>query len=135
MSLAEKQKQLIEDLNLLPDPQERLSALVQRGARHHLPDEVKTPELRIPGCVSGVWVHVEPAAEGHLRFTCDADSPLVKGLAACLCDLYSDSTAAEITTVEPELWQACALHKALSPTRLNGLTALRQRIVQLSHSL
>jgi cysteine desulfuration protein SufE len=57
---------------------------------------------------------------------------MVKGLAALLCDLYSHADPAEITTEEPRVWQACQLHKMLSPTRLNGLGALRERIKQLA---
>jgi len=57
---------------------------------------------------------------------------MVKGLAALLCDLYSGATAAEVVEVEPEVWQACGLHKMLSPTRLNGLAALRARIRQFA---
>lgn len=131
VTLSDKQDALIEDLNFLPDPQERLAEIVRRGARHSLPEAVKTPEARVPGCVSGVWV--ERVEDGGLPvFQCDADSPMVKGLAALLCDLYSHADPAEITAEEPRVWQACQLHKMLSPTRLNGLGALRERIKQLA---
>ena len=131
MTLSDKQDALIEDLNFLPDPQERLAEIVRRGARHSLPEAVKTPEARVPGCVSGVWV--ESVKDGGFPvFRCDADSPMVKGLAALLCDLYSGGTPAEILCEEPRLWEACGLHKLLSPTRLNGLGALRERIKQLA---
>ena len=59
---------------------------------------------------------------------------MVKGLAALLCDLYSGATPAEITTMEPTVWQDTGLYKALSPTRLNGLAALRRRIIELCSS-
>jgi cysteine desulfuration protein SufE len=135
MSLSAKQDALIEDLNFLPDPQERLAEIVRRGTRHSLPDAVKTPDRRIPGCVSGVWVEksIDPTSSLPV-FLCDADSPMVKGLAALLCDLYSHADPTEITTEEPRVWEACQLHNMLSPTRLNGLRALRGRIVQLAQS-
>jgi cysteine desulfuration protein SufE len=135
MSLSAKQDALIEDLNFLPDPQERLAEIVRRGTRHSLPDALKTPDRRIPGCVSGVWVEksIDPISSLP-AFLCDADSPMVKGLAALLCDLYSHADPTEITTEEPRVWEACQLHNMLSPTRLNGLRALRERIVQLAQS-
>jgi cysteine desulfuration protein SufE len=135
MSLSAKQDALIEDLNFLPDPQERLAELVRRGTRHSLPDALKTPDRRIPGCVSGVWVEksIDPTSSLPV-FLCDADSPMVKGLAALLCDLYSHADPSEITTEEPRVWAACHLDKMLTPTRLNGLRSLRERIIQLAEN-
>ena len=135
MSLTAKQDALIEDLNFLPDPQERLAELVRRGTRHALPDALKTPDRRIPGCVSGVWVEksIDPISSLP-DFQCDADSPMVKGLAALLCDLYSHADPSEITTEEPRVWAACHLDKMLTPTRLNGLRSLRERIIQLAEN-
>jgi cysteine desulfuration protein SufE len=135
MPLSAKQDALIEDLNFLPDPQERLAELVRRGTRHSLPDTLKTPDRRIPGCVSGVWVEksIDPTSSLPV-FLCDADSPMVKGLAALLCDLYSHADPSEITTEEPRVWAACHLDKMLTPTRLNGLRSLRERIIQLAEN-
>ena len=135
MSLSAKQDALIEDLNFLPDPQERLAELVRRGSRPSLPDTLKTPDRRIPGCVSGVWVEksIDPISSLPV-FLCDADSPMVKGLAALLCDLYSHADPTEITTEEPRVWAACHLDKMLTPTRLNGLRSLRERIIQLAEN-
>ena len=135
MSLSAKQDALIEDLNFLPDPQERLAELVRRGTHHSLPDALKTPDRRIPGCVSGVWVEksIDPISSLPV-FQCDADSPMVKGLAALLCDLYSHADPSEIITEEPRVWAACHLDKMLTPTRLNGLRSLRERIIQLAEN-
>ena len=59
---------------------------------------------------------------------------MVKGLAALLCDLYSHADPSEITTEEPRVWAACHLDKMLTPTRLNGLRSLRERIIQLAEN-
>ena len=127
MSLAEKQRQLIEDLNLIPDVQERLSALTTYAARMRLDPAYRVEENLVPGCVSRVWLHGEQR-HGLTRFDCEADSPMVKALAAVLCDLYSETTPAEVIEVEPEIWQQCQFTKMLSPTRLNGLANVRRLI-------
>lgn len=133
MSLEEKQRTLIEDLNLIPDPQERLSAIVSGAGRVKIADEHKMDANLVPGCVSRVWLHGE-MVEGRTQFRCDADSPIVKGLAALLCDLYSGAAPAEAATVEPKIWEACGFTKLLSPTRLNGLANVRRRIREMAQA-
>ena len=53
-------------------------------------------------------------------FSMDADSPLVKGLAALLCELYDGATAADIAAFASEIVPALGLDRQISPTRLHG---------------
>ncbi len=131
MSLSAKQTELIDDLNLIEDAHERLSALTSYVARTRLPEELKTDDLIVPGCVSRVWLHGE-LREGLTHFRCAADSPMVAGLIALLCDLYSAATPAEVARIEPEVWSRCGFTKLLTPTRLNGLAAVRARLKELA---
>ena len=133
MTLAEKQQTLIEDLNLIPDVQERLSALTAYAARMR-PDPAKQIDANlVPGCVSRVWLH-GTCIDGSTRFDCEADSPMVKALAAVLCDLYSGVSPQEAAEIEPEIWTGCQFSKMLSPTRLNGLASVRKRIREMAQS-
>jgi cysteine desulfuration protein SufE len=134
MTLVEKQNELIEDLNFISDPQERLSVVVSRGVKHHLESEHKSEGNLVRGCVSRVWV-IGWVEAGGFVFRCDAESPMVKGLAALLCDLYSGSRAEEVAVVEPLVWAGCGFDKMLSPTRLNGLAALRAKIQAIASAL
>jgi len=95
--VTERQRNLIDDLNLIENPQERLSILVDR-ARHlpPLPAETRSDKTLVPGCVSQVWLLCERDTAGRCYFRCDADSPLVKALVAFLCDYYNGCTPAEI---------------------------------------
>lgn len=127
MSLDEKQQSLIDDLNIIHDPHERLNAVVSRGNAMMLEDEHKIESNLVPGCVSRVWLHGE-LVDGRTRFICAADSPMVKGLAALLCELYTDADPSEVAVVEPRVWEACGFKKMLSPTRLNGLANMRGKI-------
>lgn len=131
MSLVEKQQALIDDLNIIDDPHERLNVVVSRGSAMKLDDAHKIDANLVPGCVSRVWLHGELVA-GRARFVCDADSPMVKGLAALLCELYSDSAPAEAAATEPQVWTGCGFTKMLSPTRLNGLMNVRNRIREMA---
>ncbi|MDZ4406091.1 SufE family protein [Prosthecobacter sp.] len=131
MTLAEKQQSLIDDLNIIHDPHERLNAVVSRGASMKLDAAHKIEANLVPGCVSRVWLHGE-LVDGRTRFVCDAESPMVKGLAALLCELYTDSDPQEVVTIDPKVWEGCGFTKMLSPTRLNGLANMRKLIREMA---
>jgi cysteine desulfuration protein SufE len=132
MSLDEKQQSLIDDLNIIHDPHERLNAIVSRGSAMKLDAVHKTEANLVPGCVSRVWLHGE-LVDGRTRFICAAESPMVQGLATLLCELYSGADPAEVAMVEPRVWQECGFTKMLSPTRLNGLANMRIKIRNLAN--
>ena len=134
MSLAEKQQQLIARLKVIEDSHERLAAIVARGKKWPVPpEELHTDAYRVQGCASRVWL-VGRIANARCHFQSNADSPLVKGLVALLCELYDGSTAAAILSVEPEIFGALGLDRQLSPTRLHGLSKVRQAIRAFAES-
>ncbi|MEY3775522.1 MAG: Cysteine desulfuration protein SufE [Verrucomicrobiota bacterium] len=119
---------LIEDHLLIENPQERLAAVVDRARRRPpLPADERTEAHRVPGCVSQVWL-IPELRDGCCHFRCDADGPLVKGLVAFLCDYFSGATPAEILADTTDPLAALDLLKNLSPTRQNGLAAVRRAI-------
>ncbi len=132
MTVAEKQTQLIADFAIIEDRQERLAAVVAHARRRPaLPADEKTDAHRVPGCVSSVWL-LGTIADGRLRLRYDADSPLVKGLVGLLVELYDGAPPAEVLATEPVILSALGLLQDLTPTRQNGLTAVRARIKSLA---
>ena len=129
MTVAEKQQELISDLQIIEDVQERLSAVVSRAARKGLSEEEKTEERLVKGCVSRVWLKAE-VQDGRCVFQSDADSPMVKGLVALLCEVYDGGLPEEVLATDCLLWEALGFHKLLSPTRVQGLAAVRARMVE-----
>ncbi len=128
VTLAEKQQQMIDDLLVIDDPQERLAFIVDRAkSRPPLPADARTEAHRVRGCVSAAWV-AGRWQDGRAHFAGDADSPLVRGLVVLLCDLYDDAAPDDILATEPALLEALGLHRTLSPTRLNGLRSVRAAI-------
>ena len=135
MTLAEKQTQLTDDLAIIEDPQERLAAVVDRAKRlPPLPAADRTEAARVRGCVSQVWLLGE-IRDGHCQFRCDADGPLVRGLVAFLCEFFNGATPAEITASDADPLEALGLMRNLSPTRHNGLAAVRTRIRELAATM
>lgn len=128
VSLAEKQSQLVADYSIIPDPQERLAAVVdQARQRPPLADTERTEANRVKGCVSLAWI-VGELRDGRCFFRSDADSPLVRGLLVLLCDFYSGAPPADVAATEPALLEELGLARNLSPTRLNGLRSVRAKI-------
>ena len=134
MSPADNQRQLVDDFTILPDVQERLSAAVTRAAVRKMADVLKTDDALVRGCSSRVWLAHEGDARS-VKFCAEADSPMVHGLVNLLVDVYSGCAARDIVQTEPELWQSLGFNKMLSPTRLNGLAAVRKRMVEIASSL
>lgn len=132
MTVSEKQTLLTEDFAIIEDRQERLAAVVDHARRRQpLPAAEKTDAHRVPGCVSAVWL-LGTVTDGHLHLRYDADSPLVKGLVALLVELYDDAPLAEVIATEPTILADLGLLQDLTPTRQNGLAAVRARIKSLA---
>jgi cysteine desulfuration protein SufE len=132
MSLVKKQQEMVQRYRMIEDPQERLTAIISRGGKKSvLSDAERSEANRVLGCQSAVWVVATREGE-QVRYRSEADSPLVKGLVALLCELYDGALATEIISVEPALWDELGLSRQLSPTRLNGLASVRARIRELA---
>lgn len=123
-----KETQIMERLSFLPDPQERLSALVARGAKATpLTMDEMVEENLVKGCVSQVWL-VKEVNDGVCHFRAGADSPLVLGLVVLICDLCDNTPAAELVNFTPSILQDLGIWRNLSPTRQRGLESIMQTI-------
>jgi cysteine desulfuration protein SufE len=128
MTVAEKQQALIDRYLLIPDPHERLSAVIARKpALAPLADSERIDANRVRGCMSRVWLGFS-LEKGRCRLRVGADSPMVRGLVSLLCELYDSGAPEEVASVEPRIFDALGISKNLTPTRLNGLASVRSAI-------
>jgi cysteine desulfuration protein SufE len=128
MPLTRKLQQLLEDLAVIDDPQERLALLVDRARRvTPLPSEQRTSTHRVPGCVSVVWLAAE-LRDGKCWFRADAESPVVRGLVVFLAEFFSGFSPATIAATATDPLDALGIARNLSPTRRNGLAGVRTAI-------
>ena len=128
MDLLEKQRRLIAKYLVIEDAHERLAAITANGRKWPAPTaDERTDAHRVQGCTSPVWL-VGRMEDGRCQFRAAAESALVQGLVALLCELYDGELPREIAAVEPDLLTALGLDRQLSPTRLNGLAHVRRAI-------
>ena len=121
---------LVEEFDLLDDWEQRYRYLIDMGkALPPLPDAERTEASRVQGCVSQVWLIVEPGEHDHLKFRADSDAHIVRGLAALLLRLYSERSREDILSVDArEVLARIGLSEHLSPQRSNGLASMIGRI-------
>jgi cysteine desulfuration protein SufE len=121
--------EIVETLGLLDEWEERYRYLIELGRTlEALPDDQRTPENKVQGCVSQVWLHTSEA-DGVVHFVGDSDAHIVKGLVAILIALYSDRPAAEIIDRDAlALFRELELEEHLTPQRSNGLKSMVRRM-------
>ena len=85
-----------------------------------LPAEQHTPENKVKGCVSQVWVVPHLENDGRVYWRADSDSQLTKGLAALLVQGLSGCTPDEIVRIQPDFIAMLGLQQSLTPSRNNG---------------
>lgn len=128
MTLAEKKRELVEDLGLLPSAQDRMMYVVDKAKKTpHLPPELCTGETRVEGCLSNLWF-IPEYREGKCYFKVDGDSHVVRGIAIVLADFYSGHEPAEILQNDPAFLSEVGITQHLSPNRRNGLSRLWDKI-------
>jgi cysteine desulfuration protein SufE len=128
VTLEEKKNDLIERLSYLENGQERLAYIVDAAKKFPaLPKEFKTAEYRVEGCLSNLWF-VPEMREEKCFFSVDADSQIVRAIAALLADFYSDQRPEEILKFDPSFLGPVGITQHLSPNRRNGLSRLWDQI-------
>ena len=128
MSAQQAQAELIEEFGLFDNWMDRYQYIIDMGKQlPAFPEELKTPETKIQGCQSNVWIHHESRA-GGVHFEATSDAAIVSGLIAVLMRIYNDRPAREIVATQPTFLEELGLDKHLSPTRSNGLHAMLKRI-------
>jgi cysteine desulfuration protein SufE len=124
MTLREKQDALVADLARFKNPQDRLAQIIRIGrAAPGLDEPFKTPEAKLEGCLSNLWLRSE-FRNGACFFRADSDSAIVKGLATVICDLFSGLPPKDILTADLAPLRQAGLWQQLTPNRRTGLARL-----------
>lgn len=124
--------EIIENFQFLDDWDDRYKYLIELGsALPDFPIDQQTPENKVQGCVSQVWVTVEKSSgqDPVLKFHGGSDAHIVSGLVAITFAIFSNKKASEILeTDEKQIFDSIDLSEHITPQRSNGLRSLVERI-------
>lgn len=125
-------EEIIENFEFLDDWDDRYKYLIELGGLlEPLPEEARTRENKVQGCVSQVWVKTEKteALDPVLTFRGASDAHIVSGLIAITLAIFSGKRASEILQIdETAIFNSIDLSEHITPQRSNGLKSLVNRI-------
>ena len=118
-------KEIQEDLESLTTREERIEYLIDLGAElEAYPQEEKTPEHKVPGCVSGVYIKTREQPDNKILIQATSESLIVKGLVKIFLAFFNNKTREEIRT-NKELFedfvQQHNLAQSIVATRANAI--------------
>lgn len=125
--------EIVSNFELLDEWEDRYRYVIELGKELPiLPEDERTPENKVRGCASQVWLSTRKEGTGdHARlfFHGDSDALIVRGLVAIVIALFGGKTAAEIAAIDAEpVFARLDLRAHLTAQRSNGLRALVDRM-------
>ena len=92
-----------------------------------LPEEYRTEENRIQGCLTKVWLRAR-LCEGRCSFEVDSESAMVRGMASLIAEPFAGASPREALAFECRILELSQLENRITPTRRNGLSQLERAI-------
>jgi cysteine desulfuration protein SufE len=122
-----------DNFELLEDWDDRYRYVIELGRTlEPLPEADRSPENKVQGCVSQVWLSKQLARDGGgvmLKYRGDSDAHIVRGLIAILLKLYSGKSPQDILSTNAiEVFDEFGFREHLTPQRSNGLRSMVERI-------
>ena len=138
MSIAAKQQEVLDELGLFQDWQERYEYVIGLGKKlAPMDDALKTEDKLIKGCQSQVWLHATEE-NGSVHYIADSDSVITKGMIALFVRVLDGESIDEVLTADLSFIDQTGLKEHLAPTRANALnlmaTQMKQRALEFSQS-
>ncbi|HEX6957815.1 MAG TPA: SufE family protein [Ferrovibrio sp.] len=120
-SIREAQEQIVDDFSVFDDWMDRYRFLIDLGrSLPDYPEELKTDEWRVKGCINRAWLHGE-ARDGRVYYQACSESEIVAGLIALLLKVYSGRTPQEIVETSPDFLKNIGVWENITSNRITGL--------------
>ncbi|MGC1310099.1 MAG: SufE family protein [Phormidesmis sp.] len=111
---------LVKRFARINEPKRRYEQLLWYAKKlEAFPADDKTPENKVQGCVSQVYITAE-LEDGKVMYHGDSDAQITKGLLAMLMTALNGLSPAEIVQLTPDFIKETQLDVSLTPSRANG---------------
>jgi cysteine desulfurase/selenocysteine lyase len=125
-------EEVIEVFEFLDDWADRYQFIIELGAKlPPMPEELQTPENRVQGCQSTVFLSArrKPGTADVLEFLASSDAEIVRGELALLQKVFSGQRAGDVLAFDVHgFFAKLGLDRHLSMGRRNGLAEMVKRI-------
>ncbi|ELS30977.1 MULTISPECIES: SufE family protein [Pseudanabaena] len=122
---------IVQRFHRLSDPKQRYEQLILYGKKlEAFPETLKTPENKVQGCVSQVYVVAKLDANERVVFAGDSDALISKGFVGLLSVCMGGLTQKEIELLTPDFIKDTGLVASLTPSRANGFYNVFKKMQQ-----
>ena len=112
---------IVKRFQRIQDPRRRYEQLLWYAKRlEGFPEDAKTPENKVKGCVSQVYIIANTDDEGNILFQGDSDAQITKGLVALLIEGLKGLPPQQIIQLEPDFIKDTQIEVSLTPSRAIG---------------
>ena len=116
-------RELVDEYRAIDSNEDRLAWLMERTPHHvPMPIELAVDARKVPGCLSGLWLHAE-VVDGVCLFSARSESDMVQGIASFICDLYSNRSPSDLLSIGEGVVQVLGLERLLSTTRKRAVSS------------
>ena len=131
--------EIVDIFELLGDWDQRYQYLIELGEKlPAMPDNLKTENNRVKGCMSQVWVsaYTNEQDAALIQSHGDCDTSIIKGVLAVLIQLVSGKPPQAIEKLDvDEIFTRLQLDENLSPNRHFGVYAIFELMKQQAHEM
>lgn len=126
-------EELLENFELFDTWEDRYRYLIDLGKTlDPMPEEHKTAENKVHGCLSQVWL-VKNSSEESLSFLADSDSAIVRGLIAIVMVLFNGQPKERAANIDAvAIFDQIGFGSHISMNRRNGFAAMVQKVRALA---
>jgi len=122
--------ELVDNFQAFDEWEDRYKYLIDLGEGLPPMDEaLKTPDTKVSGCMSQVWIRLGWDDQQRLTMVADSDAALVKGLIAVVFAIFEGKTKADIAKIDVAgVFASLGLDRHISPNRRNGFFSMVEKI-------